>query len=105
MLAPSRVAAPPTAIFDSERMKEPQIRARAKGTVRSDKRSTHGAAGTPIGIEENDMHAVLGQGRLISIAALAILASGCASMDDVKHAQATADQALAAAQAAQRESD
>jgi PBP1b-binding outer membrane lipoprotein LpoB len=51
------------------------------------------------------MHAVLGKGRLISIAALAILASGCASMDDVKHAQATADQALAAAQAAQRESD
>ena len=35
------------------------------------------------------MHAVLGKGRLISIAALAILASGCASMDDVKHAQAS----------------
>ena len=51
------------------------------------------------------MHAVFGKGRLVSIAALAILASGCASMDDVKHAQSTADQALAAAQAAQKESD
>jgi PBP1b-binding outer membrane lipoprotein LpoB len=51
------------------------------------------------------MHAVLGRGRLVSIAALAILASGCATTDSVKHAQETADQALAAAQAAQKESD
>jgi hypothetical protein len=51
------------------------------------------------------MHAVLSRGRLLSIAAVAVLASGCASMDDVKHAQATADQALSAAQAAQREAD
>jgi len=51
------------------------------------------------------MHAVLARGRLISIAGVAILASACASVDDVKHAQATADQALAAAQAAQREAD
>jgi PBP1b-binding outer membrane lipoprotein LpoB len=42
---------------------------------------------------------------MISIAALAIVASGCASVDDVKHAQATADEALAAAQAAQKSSD
>lgn len=51
------------------------------------------------------MHALFARGRLISIGAVAILASACASVDDVKHAQATADQALAAAQAAQREAD
>lgn len=51
------------------------------------------------------MHGVLSRGRLVAIAAVAVLASGCASMDDVKHAQATADQALAAAQAAKQEAD
>ena len=51
------------------------------------------------------MHSVFGRGPLFFIAATAILASGCASVDDVKHAQSTADQALSAAQAAQKESD
>lgn len=51
------------------------------------------------------MHPVLGRGRLLAIAAVAVLASGCASMDDVKHAQSTADEALAAAQAAKQEAD
>lgn len=36
-----------------------------------------------------------------TIAAIGPFVSGCASVDDVKHAQATADQALSAAQAAQ----
>jgi ABC-type transporter MlaC component len=48
---------------------------------------------------------MLGRGRLFSIAALAILAGGCATTDSVKHAQETADQALSAAQAAQKSSD
>jgi hypothetical protein len=51
------------------------------------------------------MQALFGTGRLVSIAAVAVLAAGCASVDDVKHAQATADQALSAAQAAQHEAD
>jgi len=51
------------------------------------------------------MYGVLSKGRVVAVAAVAILASGCASVDDVKHAQATADQALAAAQAAKAESD
>jgi len=51
------------------------------------------------------MHAVLGGRHLLPIAVVAILLSGCATKDDVKHAQDTADQALAAAQAAQKSSD
>ena len=51
------------------------------------------------------MHAVLGGGRLLPIAVVAIFLSGCATKDDVHHAQDTADQALAAAQAAQKASD
>jgi hypothetical protein len=100
------VAAPESAkaVFDSERMTEPRITPRVEGTVPRDERSPLGA-GTIVEIEENDMHALLGRGRLLSIAAVAVLASACASTDDVKHAQATADQALSAAQAAQREAD
>ena len=48
---------------------------------------------------------LLNKGPAFSIVAMALLAGGCASTDDVKHAQDTADQALAAAQAAQRSSD
>jgi hypothetical protein len=51
------------------------------------------------------MHGVLGGGRLLPIAVVAILLSGCATKDEVHHAQDTADQALAAAQAAQKASD
>ena len=51
------------------------------------------------------MHRLLSIGTLSSIAAVALLAGGCASTEDVQKAQATADQALSAAQAAQREAD
>ncbi len=48
---------------------------------------------------------LLSKGPLFSIAALGLLAGGCASQDDVAKAQSTADQALSAAQAAQHSAD
>lgn len=51
------------------------------------------------------MHSILTKGPLVSVVAMALLAGGCATKDSVEHAQATADQALSAAQAAQRSSD
>jgi polyhydroxyalkanoate synthesis regulator phasin len=47
------------------------------------------------------MHHAFKVMAIVSVAAIGPLISGCASVDDVKHAQATADQALSAAQAAQ----
>ncbi len=52
------------------------------------------------------MHRILSKGTVLSLAAVALMgAGGCATTEDVQHAQATADQALSAAQAAQRSSD
>ena len=51
------------------------------------------------------MHRILSKGAFLSLAATALVVSGCATKDEVQHAQATADQALSAAQAAQRSSD
>jgi len=49
------------------------------------------------------MQKTLSRISLLSVAAAAALfVTGCASVDDVKHAQATADQALSMAQAAQQ---
>lgn len=48
------------------------------------------------------MHNVVKRIAVLSVAAGALMVSACASVDDVKHAQATADQALSAAQAAQQ---
>ena len=47
------------------------------------------------------MHRALKFIAIATVAAVGPLVSGCASVDDVKHAQATADQALSAAQQAQ----
>jgi len=46
------------------------------------------------------MHNALRKLVLISVAVASIGMSGCATVDDVKHAQATADQALSTAQQA-----
>lgn len=48
------------------------------------------------------MNCIIHKGSILSVAAFALLVSGCASMDDVKHAQATADQALTTAQEAKQ---
>jgi polyhydroxyalkanoate synthesis regulator phasin len=48
------------------------------------------------------MHNVLRKMAVLSVAAGGLLVSACASVDDVKHAQATADQALSTAQQAQQ---
>jgi hypothetical protein len=47
----------------------------------------------------------LSKASLLSMAGAALMLSGCASVDDVKRAQSTADQALAAAQHAQSTAD
>ncbi len=47
------------------------------------------------------MHHAFKMMAIVSVAAIGPLVSGCASVDDVKHAQATADQALSVAQGAQ----
>ena len=51
------------------------------------------------------MRTILSRGPMFAAVAIALLAGGCASQDSVVKAQATADQALSAAQAAQRSSD
>src|SRR5271166_3930710 len=47
------------------------------------------------------MHNVVKRIAMLSVGAGALMVSACASVDDVKHAQATADQALSTAQQAQ----
>ena len=47
------------------------------------------------------MHAVIRKVAFVALAAGSLALGGCATEDEVKHAQATADQALAAAQQAQ----
>jgi polyhydroxyalkanoate synthesis regulator phasin len=47
------------------------------------------------------MHNVVRKIAMLSVGAGALMVSACASVDDVKHAQATADQALSTAQQAQ----
>ena len=51
------------------------------------------------------MHPILSKGPLVSVVAMALLAGGCATKESVEHAQSTADQALSAAQAAQKSAD
>lgn len=48
---------------------------------------------------------ILSKGLLLSMTGAALLLGGCASVDDVKHAQETADQAMAAAHHAQDTAD
>lgn len=48
------------------------------------------------------MHRIFNRGAVLSIAAVALLAGGCASTEDVQKAQSTADQALSTAQQAQQ---
>lgn len=48
------------------------------------------------------MHVALRNGAFLLVAAAGLAMSGCASVDEVKHAQATADQALSTAQQAQQ---
>jgi hypothetical protein len=48
---------------------------------------------------------ILSRSALLSMAGAALLLGGCASTDDVKHAQDTADQALAAAHHSQESAD
>lgn len=47
------------------------------------------------------MQKFFGRSSLLAVAAASLLVTGCASTDDVKKAQATADQALSTAQQAQ----
>jgi nicotinic acid phosphoribosyltransferase len=47
----------------------------------------------------------LSKATLLSMAGAALMLSGCATVDDVKRAQATADQAMGAAQHAQSTAD
>jgi hypothetical protein len=52
------------------------------------------------------MNRILIRGAVLSVAAMAFMgAGGCATTESVEHAQATADQALSAAQAAKQEAD
>jgi len=51
------------------------------------------------------MQQLFNKARFVSVIAMTLLAAGCASTDDVKRAQDTADQALGAAQAAQHSAD
>ena len=51
------------------------------------------------------MNMIFNRSSLISLAGAALLLGGCASVDDVKHAQATADQAMSTAQHAQATAD
>jgi len=48
------------------------------------------------------MRNTLSKASLFSVAAVALLVSGCASTDDIRKAQATADQALSTAQEAKQ---
>ena len=48
------------------------------------------------------MHGALSRMSLLSAGLAALLLSGCATVDDVKKAQSTADQALSTAQSAQQ---
>jgi polyhydroxyalkanoate synthesis regulator phasin len=48
------------------------------------------------------MHKLLSRGSLFAAGTVALMVSGCASTDDVKKAQATADQAMSTAQQAQQ---
>ena len=47
------------------------------------------------------MHAVIRKVAFVALAAGSLALGGCATKEEVEHAQATADQALAAAQQAQ----
>ena len=51
------------------------------------------------------MQKLIRRTALLSLVAAPLLLSGCASTDDVQKAQATADQAMAAAQHAQQTAD
>ena len=51
------------------------------------------------------MKSTIRKAIVMSLAGAALMLGGCASVDDVKHAQATADEALAAAHHAQQTAD
>jgi hypothetical protein len=54
-----------------------------------------------IWVKEFVMHFGIKTGALVLVTAAGLAMSGCATVEDVKHAQATADQALSTAQQAQ----